>query len=90
MYKCKIIHRYLKPGNLLITKDNILKIADGYALPIRNFTHIVVTLYYRPPDFLLGNKNYTTSIDMWNIGCIFGEMACRDQLFKADNEEGSN
>ena len=92
MHRSKIIHRDLKPANLLITKNNVLKIADfglarGYALPIRNFTHIVVTLYYRAPDVLLGNKNYTTSIDMWSIGCIFGEMVCKEQLFKATTEE---
>ena len=58
MHKCKIIHCDLKLGNLLITKDNVLKISDfglawGYSLQIRNFTHIVVSLYYRLFD---GNK----------------------------------
>ena len=87
MHKHKIIHRDLKPGNLLITKDNILKIADfglarGYALPIRNFTNNVVTLFYRPPDVLLGSTDYTTNIDMWSIGCIFAEMVLLNPLFK--------
>ena len=87
MHKHKIIHRDLKPGNLLITKDNILKIADfglarGYALPIRNFTNNVVTLYYRPPDVLLGSTDYTSNIDMWSIGCIFAEMVLLNPLFK--------
>ena len=87
IHKHKIIHRDLKPGNLLITKDNILKIADfglarSYALPIRNFTNNVVTLYYRPPDVLLGNTDYTTDIDIWSIGCIFAEMVLLMPLFK--------
>ena len=87
MHKHKIIHRDLKPGNLLITKDNILKIADFglarcYALPIRNFTNNVVTLYYRPPDVLLGSTDYTTNIDIWSIGCIFAEMVLLNPLFK--------
>ena len=86
MHKNKIIHRDLKPSNLLITKDNILKLADfglarSYGLPIRNYHYKVVTLYYRPPDVLLGNKNYDTSIDMWSIGCIFEEMINGKQLF---------
>ena len=87
MHKHKIIHRDLKPGNLLITKDNVLKIADfglarGCALPIRNFTNNVVTLYYRPPDVLLGSTDYTTDIDIWSIGCIFAEMVLLNPLFK--------
>ena len=91
MHRHKIIHRDLKPGNLLITKDNILKIADfglarGYALPIRNFTNNVVTLYYRPPDVLLGSTDYTTDIDMWSIGCIFAEMVILIPLFKATQD----
>ncbi len=76
MHKHKIIYRDLKPGNLLITKDNILKIADfglarGYALPIRNFTNNVVTLFYRPPDVLLGSKDYTTNIDILEYWLYF-------------------
>ena len=95
MHKHKIIHRDLKPGNLLITKDNILKIADfglarGYALPIRNFTNNVVTLYYRPPDVLLGSTDYTTNIDIWSIGCIFGEMVLLNPLFRTSQDNMVN
>ena len=86
IHKYKILHRDLKPQNLLITTDGVLKIADfglarGYGLPVRNYTHEVVTLWYRAPDVLLGSKNYSTSIDIWSIGCIFEEMACGKQLF---------
>ncbi len=72
----KILHRDLKPQNLLISKDHILKIADfGLArasgIPTKGFTHEVVTLWYRPPDVLLGSQKYSNNIDIWSVGCIF-------------------
>lgn len=90
IHNYKILHRDLKPQNLLITNDGILKIGDfglarGYGLPVRNYTHEVVTLWYRAPDVLLGSKNYATSIDIWSIGCIFAEMATGKQLFMGKN-----
>jgi cyclin-dependent kinase len=91
IHKYKVLHRDLKPQNLLITKDNILKIADfglarGYGIPVKNYTHEVVTLWYRPPDVLLGNKTYGTTVDMWSIGCIFGEMVTGTIFFKGFSE----
>lgn len=76
IHQYKILHRDMKPQNLLISNEGVLKIADfglarGYGLPVRNYTHEVVTLWYRPPDVLLGSKDYSTSIDMWSVGCIF-------------------
>ena len=86
IHKYKILHRDLKPQNLLITTDGVLKIADfglarGYGLPVRNYTHEVDTLWYRAPDVLLGSKAYSTCIDMWSVGCIFEEMVSGKQLF---------
>jgi serine/threonine protein kinase len=91
IHKYKILHRDLKPQNLLISNDNILKIADfglarGYGIPVKNYTHEVVTLWYRPPDVLLGNKTYGTTVDMWSIGCIFAEMASGKPLFTGNSE----
>ena len=91
IHKYKVLHRDLKPQNLLINKDNILKIADfglarGYGIPVKNYTHEVVTLWYRPPDVLLGNKTYGTTVDMWSIGCIFAEMASGKPLFTGNSE----
>ena len=86
IHKYKILHSDLKPQNLLITTEGVLKIADfglarGYGLPVRNYTHEVVTLWYRAPDVLLGSKGYSTCIDMWSVGCIFEEMVSGKQLF---------
>lgn len=89
----RILHRDLKPANILLTTDNTLKIADfGLArsmhIPTNTFTHEVVTLWYRAPEILLGEKHYTAAVDMWSVGCIFAELARRKVLFRGDSEVG--
>lgn len=74
-----VLHRDLKPQNLLISRQGQLKIADfglarPFGAPVRSYSPEVVTLWYRSPDVLLGSKFYSTSIDMWSVGCIFAEM----------------
>ena len=86
---CKrILHRDLKPQNLLIDKNGSIKLADfglarAFGVPIRTLTHEVLTLWYRAPEILLGQKEYSTPVDIWSIGCIFFELANRskDYLF---------
>jgi len=89
----KVLHRDMKPQNLLICGKKILKLADfGLArasgIPVKNYTSEVVTLWYRPPDVLLGNQTYNSTIDMWSIGCIMAEMvnANKQPLFPGKNE----
>lgn len=87
-----MLHRDLKPQNLLINREGILKLADfglarAFGIPVKNFTHEVVTLWYRAPDILMGSKNYNTSVDIWSVGCIFAEMVTRRPLFAGSNEE---
>ncbi|KAI8918667.1 kinase-like domain-containing protein [Powellomyces hirtus] len=86
-----VIHRDLKPQNLLIDQNGMLKLADfGLAracgVPLRAYTHEVVTLWYRTPEILLGSKTYLTAVDMWSVGCIFAEMCLRQPLFLGDLE----
>ncbi|KER23147.1 hypothetical protein T265_08916 [Opisthorchis viverrini] len=74
-----ILHRDLKPQNLLISGAGELKLADfglarAKSVPSRTYSHEVVTLWYRPPDVLLGSTTYTASLDIWGVGCIFTEM----------------
>ncbi|EIM84986.1 Pkinase-domain-containing protein [Stereum hirsutum FP-91666 SS1] len=88
----RILHRDLKPQNLLIDKYNNLKLADfglarAFGIPMRTYTHEVVTLWYRAPEVLLGSRQYSTAIDMWSVGCIFAEMVMRgNPLFPGDSE----
>lgn len=91
IHKHKILHRDLKPQNLLINSNGVLKICDfglarGYGIPIRIYTNEVVTLWYRAPDILLGSKMYDTSVDIWSIGCIFAEMIMGTPMFIGKNE----
>ncbi|KAJ3329130.1 Cyclin-dependent kinase catalytic subunit [Gonapodya sp. JEL0774] len=87
----RILHRDLKPQNLLIDSRGTLKIADfglarGFGIPLRTYTHEVVTLWYRAPEVLLGSRHYSTGLDMWSVGCIFAEMCNRSPLFPGDSE----
>lgn len=87
----RILHRDLKPQNLLIDRHGNLKICDfglarAFGVPLRTYTHEVVTLWYRAPEILLGGRQYSTGVDMWSIGCIFAEMCMRKPLFPGDSE----
>lgn len=88
----RVLHRDLKPQNLLIDRThNLLKLADfglarAFGLPVRAYTHEVVTLWYRAPEVLLGAKAYSTPVDVWSIGCIFVEMVNGRPLFPGDSE----
>jgi cyclin-dependent kinase len=62
-------------------------LARNSGMPNKNYTSEVVTLWYRPPDILLGNEQYNSKIDIWSIGCIFAEMVNGSPLFKGKNEE---
>jgi len=90
-HHAKVLHRDLKPQNLLINREGELKLADfglarSFGIPVRAFTHEVVTLWYRAPDVLMGNKRYSTPVDVWALGCIFAEMHNGRPLFPGAND----
>ena len=91
MHSNWIFHRDLKTSNLLFNNKGVLKIADfglarKYGNPLRPYTQLVVTLWYRAPELLLGCDKYGASIDMWSVGCIIAEILLRDPLFQGQEE----
>ena len=85
----RVLHRDLKPQNLLIDNKGCIKLADfglarAFGLPMRAYTHEVITLWYRAPEILLGSKSYEMAVDVWSLGCIFAEMV--SQNFYIENE----
>jgi len=88
-----VLHRDLKPQNLLIKLDSLeLKLADfglgkSCGIPVNKLTSEVVTLWYRAPDILLGNNNYGNGVDLWAVGCIFAEMVTGKPLVAGRNDQ---
>lgn len=92
MHTQKILHRDLKASNLLISKSGQLKIADwglarSWSEDMKRLTNRVITLWYRPPELLLGCHQYSSKIDMWSVGCIIAEMFNRVGFLKGSNEQ---
>ncbi|XP_057543005.1 cyclin-dependent kinase G-2-like isoform X2 [Amaranthus tricolor] len=86
-----VLHRDLKTSNLLMNNQGELKICDfglarQYGSPLKPYTHLVVTLWYRAPELLLGAKEYSTAIDMWSLGCIMAELLSKEPLFNGKSE----
>lgn len=91
MHKNKVIHRDLKASNLLVNRMGELKIADlglarSWNSDMKRLTNRVITLWYRPPELLLGCHEYTPKIDMWSCGCIIAEMFRRSGFLRGRDE----
>jgi len=88
-----ILHRDLKTSNLLMNNRGTIKVADfglarryGDPVGVGGLTQLVVTLWYRAPEILLGATTYSTAVDLWSVGCIFAELILKEPLFQAKGE----
>ncbi|KAJ3813639.1 Pkinase-domain-containing protein [Lentinula aff. lateritia] len=88
-----ILHRDLKTSNLLMNNRGTIMVADfglarryGDPVGVGGMTQLVVTLWYRAPEILLGAEKYSTAVDMWSVGCILAELLLKEPLFQAKNE----
>lgn len=92
LHSRKILHRDLKPQNILISDQSfVTKVADFglsrvYTIPLRAYTKEVLTLWYRAPELMLGLNQYSIGLDMWSVGCIFAELFITKPIFAGDSE----
>eukprot|EP00350_Pseudokeronopsis_sp_OXSARD2_P000603 CAMPEP_0170540858 /NCGR_PEP_ID=MMETSP0211-20121228/778_1 /TAXON_ID=311385 /ORGANISM="Pseudokeronopsis sp., Strain OXSARD2" /LENGTH=178 /DNA_ID=CAMNT_0010843407 /DNA_START=895 /DNA_END=1431 /DNA_ORIENTATION=+ len=86
-----ILHRDLKPDNILLDSEENLKIGDFGLSKKSNFlqrrkSNNIVSLWYRAPEIILGSESYFNGVDMWSVGCIFGEFLIGRPMFACSNE----
>eukprot|EP00126_Sphaerothecum_destruens_P005982 Sdes_comp19150_c0_seq2m9907 len=91
LHKNWVLHRDLKPNNLLVGFNGVIKITDfglarTFASPHRIYTNQVVTRWYRSPELLMGAKSYGVGIDIWAVACIWAELMLRAPLFPGDSD----
>lgn len=95
MISFQIMHRDIKSENILLTAQGVVKIGDfGLSRQMtdtadsgpQQYTINVVTLYYRAPELLLGDRKYTSQVDMWSVGCVMGEFWKRRPIMQGANE----
>ena len=87
-----VLHRDLKPANIMVTSKGEVRIGDlGLARlfykPLHslfNGDKVVVTIWYRAPELLLGSRHYTPAVDLWAVGCIFAELLSLRPIFKGE------
>jgi len=87
-----ILHRDLKPDNLLFLKDGTMKLADFglarmYGTPKTKLSPQAITLWYKPPEMLLGAYEYSSAADMWSVGCIFAELLLRRPFLQGNKTD---
>ncbi|KAL4222446.1 Cyclin-dependent kinase 12 [Mactra antiquata] len=92
-HKKNFLHRDIKCSNILLNNKGQIKLGDWGLARLydaedkeRLYTNKVITLWYRPPELLLGEERYGPSIDIWSIGCILGELFTRKPIFQAQQE----
>jgi cyclin-dependent kinase 7 len=86
-----VLHRDIKPNNLLIASDGLIKLADfglarSFADPSQRMTYNVITRWYRPPELLYGAKHYAGAVDVWSVGMVFAELIIRTPFVPGDTD----